>query len=82
VDNTVPTGGNVGYTVMIYGFNFGDAQGSSEVYFNGVPCTYFYSWSNTIIICSVPSSATTGPVTVRRNGQISNNDVIFTVTLP
>jgi|GEM_PF-2906198 len=79
VDLTIPTSGIVTSTVTIYGFNFGDIQGS--VSFNGTPCTDISLWSNTLIICSVPSSATSGPgpVVVSRSGQASNDDVIFTV---
>ena len=76
-----PASGSVGTAVTINGANFGATQGASTVRFNGTTATPT-SWTATRIVASVPSGATTGPVTVMVGG-VASNGVTFTVsTLP
>jgi len=53
--------------VTITGLNFGASQGASTVTFNGTAGTPT-SWSSSQIVVPVPSSATTGYVTVTVSG--------------
>ena len=72
-----PTSGIVGSSVAITGTDFGTAQGSSAVTFNGTPSSPT-SWSPTNIVTTVPSAATSGFVTVSSSG-VSSNGLAFTV---
>lgn len=74
------TSGPVGASVVISGINFGSAQGSSTVTFNGAVATVT-NWSAFSITASVPSGASTGNVVVTVGGLASNSEV-FTVTQP
>jgi hypothetical protein len=78
ITSLTPNTGAVGTAVTISGANFGAAQGSNTVTFNGVTATAT-SWSATSIAVTVPSGATTGNVVVTSGGQASNG-VTFTVT--
>jgi len=78
--NLNPASGLVGTPVTITGTNFGTAQGSSSVKFNGTTTTPT-SWSATSITAPVPAGATTGNVVVTVAGQVSNG-VNFTVIAP
>ena len=73
-----PTSGAVGAPVTITGTNFGSAQGTSTVKFNGTSATPTY-WTTTTIQVPVPTGATTGNVVVTVGGQASNG-VSFTVS--
>ncbi len=77
-----PLFGPPGTQVTITGNNFGNTQGASYVSFNGVAATEYASWSNTMIVCTVPEGATAGPVTVVTPAGTSNADKIFTVSYP
>jgi RHS repeat-associated protein len=77
-----PTSGTISTSVTVNGSNFGATQGSSTVVFNGVAASSVTSWSNTQIVAAVPSSATTGPLTVVVSGIGSNRDKTFTVYNP
>ena len=77
-----PNNGGIGGTVTINGTSFGATQGSSSVLFNGGAATSITSWSNTQIVAVVPSTASTGPVTVLENGVGSNENVAFTLYNP
>jgi RHS repeat-associated protein len=63
-----PTAGSVGSTVTIVGDGFGATQSDSVITFNGTTATGIGSWSNTSISVSVPTGASTGPVTVEVAG--------------
>jgi RHS repeat-associated protein len=79
VINTLsPPEGPNGGLITLNGSGFGTSQNGSTVQFNGVAASVS-SWSNTSISATVPSSATTGPVTVTVGGVISDG-VTFTVT--
>ena len=66
-----PAIGQVGQAVGITGSNFGFAQGSSVITFNGVAATVV-SWTDAAITATVPSGATSGAVVVTVNAQTSN----------
>ncbi|HMF95665.1 MAG TPA: Ig-like domain-containing protein [Vicinamibacterales bacterium] len=78
VTTLTPNSGPAGTAVTIGGANFGSAQGTSTVTFNGLAASPS-SWSDTSITVPVPSTATTGPVVVIVNG-VSSNSVAFTVS--
>jgi RHS repeat-associated protein len=77
-----PTRGAVGMLVQINGSGFGAAEGSSRVVFNNNATATVLSWSNTQIVAEVPTTASTGPVTVVEGGVTSNGDVDFEVPAP
>jgi len=74
-----PTSGVIGTPVTIMGANFGAAQGTSTVTFNGIAATST-GWSATSITAAVPSGATTGSVVVTVGGVMSNG-VSFAVSV-
>jgi large repetitive protein len=74
------TSGAVGLSLTITGTNFGAAQGTSKVAFNGVNATAITSWSATSIVATVPVGAATGNVVVSVLGSASNGSP-FTVVL-
>src|SRR5207245_4990931 len=78
ITNLNPTSGLVGASVTIAGANFGAAQGTSTVKFNGTVAVPT-SWSATSIVAPVPAGATTGNVVVTVGG-VASNGVSFTVT--
>ncbi len=82
ITSVSPTSGGIGAQVTVTGQLFGATQGSSNVYFNGAGATSITSWSNTQIVASVPSTASTGPVTVIVGGIGSNRDFTFTFYNP
>jgi RHS repeat-associated protein len=82
VSTASPNPGGVGYTETITGSGFGASQGSSIVYFNGVPATTYGSWSATQITVTIPTGATYGPVTVVVNGLGSNQNVLINIMHP
>ncbi len=80
ISSISPTSGNVGATVTITGSNFGATQGTSTVKFASTTATV-NSWSNTSIVCVVPSVAT-GSVTVGVTTSAGTGTINFTVTVP
>ncbi|HEY2115200.1 MAG TPA: IPT/TIG domain-containing protein [Candidatus Angelobacter sp.] len=78
ISSLSPTAGAAGTSVTISGTAFGIATGT--VSFNGTAATVS-SWSDTSIVVSVPTGATTGPVTVTAGG-VASNGVTFTVVPP
>ena len=58
-----PTKGPVGTTVRLYGKGFATTPGDNQVAFNGVPATVTAATSSSLIT-TVPSGATTGPITL------------------
>lgn len=77
INSLSPTSGVVGTAVTINGNNFGTSQNTSTVTFNGTPASVS-SWSNTQVLATVPSGASTGNVVVTVGG-IASNGVSFTV---
>jgi RHS repeat-associated protein len=82
VTSVSPTAAAVGNSITINGSTFGASQGTSAVYFNGVQATTITSWSTAQIVASVPSGASTGPVTVVVNGLGSNANVLLRIYDP
>lgn len=78
ISSVNPTSGSVGQLVTITGTNFGSAQGTSTVTFNGVAATPT-SWSAASIAVPVPAGASSGNVVVTVGGT-SSNGFAFTVT--
>jgi uncharacterized repeat protein (TIGR01451 family) len=70
-----PTSGVPGTQVQIRGSDF---IGVTSVDFDGAPAS-FVANSHTMITTAVPTGATTGPITVSRNGSTSTSASIFTV---
>lgn len=77
IDSLAPPAAAPGSQIWIYGTDFGDAAGGTMVDFNGIVGSPV-STSDTALRVSVPTNATTGPVTVLRAGAVSNA-VTFTV---
>ena len=75
--NLSPTSGAVGTSATIMGTSFGATQATSTVTLNNasVPVT---TWSDTRIVVTVPSGATTGNVVVTVSG-VGSNGVNFIV---
>ena len=63
-----PATGPTGTQVTITGSGFGPSQGTSKVQFNSIDAASIVSWGDTRIIAVVPSTATSGPVTVSVSG--------------
>lgn len=77
INSITPGSGGSGGTVTISGSGFGSSQGTSVVKFNGVTATPS-SWSETTLSVTIPSGATSGPVTVTV-GTITSAGVQFNV---
>jgi hypothetical protein len=77
ISYTNPVRAAVGSSIAVVGNYFGSAQGNSTITFNGTPAAPT-SWSNTQIIVSIPSGASTGPLVIAVGGMASNS-VNFTV---
>ncbi len=77
ISDISPGQGEPGDSVTISGVNFGAAQGTSTVTFNGITHTVC-AWSDTKIICIAPSY---GPVAVTVNGRLSNSEKLFSSVL-
>lgn len=73
-----PTEGKVGSTVTITGTDFSTTPSENVVKFNGKAASVTASTATTITT-NVPAGATTGNVTVARDGE--SNGVLFTVTV-
>ncbi|MGI4884283.1 MAG: GDSL-type esterase/lipase family protein [Janthinobacterium lividum] len=73
-----PGTGAVGAQVSISGANFGDTQGNSVVKFNSI-VAQIVSWASGLIVALVPSSASTGRVTVTASGATATSAVDFTI---
>ena len=81
VNNVSPASGIVGSSVTITGSGFQMSKGTSTVVLNSTTASTT-SWSDTQIVATVPSGATSGPAVVTVNGISSNRDVMFTVPNP
>ena len=79
-----PTSAGFGSSVTISGSNFGAAQGTSTVKFNGTLASAITSWNASQIVASVPNGATTGPVSLVVNSvqSVCSANCQFTVINP
>ena len=75
-----PASGPVESLVTLTGSNFGTAQGTNRVTFNGTDAGNAVSWSDTQVVAAVPEGATSGNVT-STTGAGTSNGVNFTVTV-
>lgn len=81
ITNLSPSSGSVGTTVTITGTNFSSTPADNVVSFNGVVAVVTASTS-TSITTTVPSGATTGPVSVTVEAYTGTSSGVFTVTTP
>jgi Glucodextranase, domain B/IPT/TIG domain/PQQ-like domain len=72
--------GSPGSQVFVGGSNFGAAQGSSTITFNGVAASVGL-WTDSELTMNVPTSATSGNVVVTVGG-VASNPLNFTVVVP
>ena len=78
ITNVSPTSGSVGTSVVIKGTNF---AGASVVWFNGTNAAFTLNSGNQIT-ATVPTGATTGPVSVIAPGGLATSAGNFTVSNP
>ena len=76
-----PGSGLVGTTVTIQGFGFSQTPSANQVKFNGTTATVSSSTANSITT-TVPTGATTGPITVANTNGTATSPRSFTVLVP
>jgi hypothetical protein len=76
-----PSFGFVNNVITISGANFGTTQGTSTVTFNNTPASVA-SWSDTTLVVTVPTGATTGNVVVTVAGVASDGISFAVATVP
>src|ERR1700694_2506201 len=76
--NFAPQQGGVGTTVTIQGQGFNATAAQNAVTINGSAATVV-SATVTSLVITVPTGATTGPISVTANGQTASSDRNFTV---
>jgi YD repeat-containing protein len=76
-----PTLGPVGSTVTIYGTAFSTTPNQNTVKFNGIAATV-QSATATQLVVSVPTGATTGPISVTVSGNTVTSSASFAVSNP
>jgi RHS repeat-associated protein len=76
-----PDSGPVGSSVTIYGTGFGSTASQNSVSFNGVAAT-ITSVSTTTLVATVPSGATTGPISVTSPAGSATSSGSFVLTNP
>jgi len=77
ISSLSPPAGPVGGTITLNGTGFGNYQNDSTVKFNGLAASV-NSWSDTSVSATVPSNATSGPVTITEGG-VTSSGVQFNV---
>jgi large repetitive protein len=78
IEGLSPSSGATGSTVQIGGHNF---TGATSVKFNGASASFTVT-SDGLITAQVPSSATSGPVSVTTPNGTATSSASFTVTVP
>ncbi|CAJ9217088.1 IPT/TIG domain protein [Burkholderia pseudomallei] len=73
-----PTHGEAGTQVTLQGQGFDSTAANDTVSFNGTPATVL-SATSTQLVASVPSGATTGPITVTAGGHTANSTTPFKI---
>ena len=76
-----PASGPVGTPITVIGTGLLDGGGNAAVTFNGTPATILSEAPNSIKV-EVPAGATTGPVSIRVNGDTVKSSSNFTVIAP
>ncbi|AIV78435.1 hypothetical protein X994_290 [Burkholderia pseudomallei] len=74
----MPAHGEAGTQVRLQGQGFDSHAANDTVSFNGTPATVL-SATSTQLVASVPSGATTGPITVTAGGHTANSTTPFTI---
>ena len=80
INSLLPPAAPSGGHVTLSGYGFGPTQGSSQVQLNSTTASVV-TWSDTSVTVNVPTTATSGPVTLTMNG-VTSNSVQFTVIEP
>ena len=81
ISSVSPTTARAGDSITINGTNFGATQGSGQVWLGSKLAGSYVSWSNTQIVATVASGATSGSAQVKQSG-VWGNSVAFTVITP
>ncbi len=76
-----PQSGPVGTTVTIQGQGFSTTPSANTVQFDGTPATVSTATASTLTV-TVPSGATTGPISVTVAGTTVTSDTNFKITAP
>jgi YD repeat-containing protein len=76
-----PSSGPVGTTVQIEGFGFSSTASANQVAFNGTAATVSSATANSLVV-TVPTDATTGPITVTNANGTATSAQSFTVLVP
>lgn len=74
----MPTHGEAGAQVTIYGQGFSAAAASDTVSFNGAVATVISATANQLV-ATVPSGVSTGPISVTANGQTATSATPFVI---
>jgi RHS repeat-associated protein len=77
ISTLTPSSAPIGGSITLAGTSFGSTQGSGQVQFGSIVATVG-SWSDTSVTVTVPSGATTGPLTVAASG-VTSNTAAFTL---
>jgi hypothetical protein len=73
IDSISGPGGVVGSEITITGSNFGADQGTGSInFFDGVTATDISYWSDTEIVCTIPTDAQSGCVTITTDQGMSD----------
>ncbi|HEX3068708.1 MAG TPA: SBBP repeat-containing protein [Thermoanaerobaculia bacterium] len=81
ISSISPTTARAGDSITINGTNFGSTQGSGQVWLGSKLAGSYVSWSNTQIVATVASGATSGVAQVKQSG-VWGNTVALTVITP
>jgi hypothetical protein len=76
-----PTTARAGDSITITGTNFGATQGTGQVWLGSKLAGSYVSWSNTQIVATVASGATSGTAQVKQSG-VWGNQVTITILTP
>ena len=76
--NFTPQSGAIGTSVTIQGQNFSATPSSNTVSFNGTAATVTSATTSSLVV-TVPSGATTGPISVTVSGKTATSATNFTV---
>ena len=81
ISSISPSTARSGDSITITGTNFGSTQGSGQVWLGSKLAGSYVSWSNTQIVATVASGATSGTAQVKESG-VWGNTVALTVITP
>jgi len=81
ISSISPSTARAGDSITITGTNFGSTQGSGQVWLGSKLAGSYVSWSNTQIVATVASGATSGVAQVKQSG-VWGNTVALTVITP